>query len=73
MERDGKKEQVAHLTDGQFFGELALKTDEPRNATIIARAPSVFYTLGKADFKDALARSKTFVDELGNYVAKATG
>ena len=33
---------------------------------------ALIYTLGKADFKDALARSKTFVDELGNYVAKAT-
>ncbi len=72
IEKDGKKDTVATLHSGQFFGELALKTDEPRNATIIARAPSVFYTLGKADFKDALARSKTFVDELGNYVAKAT-
>lgn len=72
IEKDGKKDTVATLQSGQFFGELALKTDEPRNATIIARAPSVFYTLGKADFKDALQRSKTFVDELGNYVAKAT-
>jgi putative ABC transport system ATP-binding protein len=72
IEKDGKKDIVATLQAGQFFGELALKTDEPRNATIIARAPSVFYTLGKADFKDALERSKTFVDELGNYVAKAT-
>jgi putative ABC transport system ATP-binding protein len=73
VERDGKTETVAHLVGGQFFGELALKTDEPRNATIIARSPCVFYTLGKADFKDAIARSKTFVDELGNYVAKASG
>jgi putative ABC transport system ATP-binding protein len=73
VEKDGKTETVAQLVGGQFFGELALKTDEPRNATIVARSPSVFYTLGKADFKDAIARSKTFVDELGNYVAKASG
>jgi putative ABC transport system ATP-binding protein len=73
IDKNGRKDTVAQLTDGQFFGELALKTDEPRNATIVTRAPSVFYTLGKADFKDALARSKTFVDELGNYVAKASG
>jgi putative ABC transport system ATP-binding protein len=73
IEKGGKKDTVAQLHDGQFFGELALKTDEPRNATIVARAPSTFYTLGKADFKDALAKTKTFVDELGNYVAKASG
>ena len=68
--RTARPRRSPSCVDGQFFGELALKTDEPRNATIIARAPCVFYTLGKADFKDALARSKTFVDELGNYVRR---
>ena len=51
---------------------MALKTDEPRNATIIARSPCVFYTLGKQDFKDALAGKKSFVHELENFVAKAS-
>jgi putative ABC transport system ATP-binding protein len=68
----GEKRTVARLVDGQFFGELALKTDEPRNATIIARSPCVFYTLGKKDFKDALAGKKSFGDELDNFVAKAS-
>ncbi|HMO86977.1 MAG TPA: ATP-binding cassette domain-containing protein, partial [Lacipirellulaceae bacterium] len=72
IEKQGRAETVARLGAGQYFGEMALKTDEPRNATIIARTPCVFYTLGKADFKDALARGKRFVDALGNFVGKAT-
>jgi putative ABC transport system ATP-binding protein len=68
----GEERTVAHLTEGQYFGEAALLRDEPRNATIVAREESVFYTLGKDDFKDVLKRSKTFVDELRNVLASRT-
>ena len=72
VEEDGKSRTVAELGEGQYFGEAALLRDEPRNATIVARTKSVFYTLGKADFKDMLARSKTFVDDLRNVLASRT-
>jgi putative ABC transport system ATP-binding protein len=72
VEEAGKTEKVAQLNEGQYFGEAALLRDEPRNATIAANSKSVFYTLGKADFKDVLARSKTFVDELRNVLASRT-
>ena len=72
IDEDGVANKVAELGEGQYFGEAALLRDEPRNATIVARAKSVFYTLGKADFKDVLARSKTFVDELRNVLASRT-
>ena len=64
--REGKREkkQVAILQEGQFFGEAALITDEPRNATIVAREKSVFYTLGKEDFRAVLDTSATFEQEL---------
>jgi cAMP-dependent protein kinase regulator len=70
VEEDGKKEIVAQLRKGQYFGEMALINDKPRNATIIARAPSVFYTLGKEDFREALSRRIKFVDELVNVIKK---
>ena len=70
---DGVEQKtVAELMEGQYFGEAALLRDEPRNATIVARSKCVFYTLGKEDFKDVLARSKTFVDELRNVLASRT-
>ena len=72
IDDDGVANKVAELGEGQYFGEAALLRDEPRNATIVARSKSVFYTLGKADFKDVLARSKTFVDELRNVLASRT-
>lgn len=56
--------KVAELKQGQYFGEAALITDEPRNATIIAREPTVFYALGKDDFRAVLETSATFEEEL---------
>jgi putative ABC transport system ATP-binding protein len=72
VEEGGRERTVAKLGEGQYFGEAALLRDEPRNATVIARTKCVFYTLGKEDFKDVLARSKTFVDELRNVLASRT-
>jgi len=59
-----KKRKVAELQEGQYFGEAALITDEPRNATIVANSPSVFYALGKEDFRRVLETSATFEEEL---------
>jgi putative ABC transport system ATP-binding protein len=72
VSEDGETRTVAQLHQGQYFGEAALLRDEPRNATIIAHTNCVFYTLGKADFKDVLARSRTFVDELRSVLASRT-
>jgi putative ABC transport system ATP-binding protein len=72
VDHDGQTQKVAELAEGQYFGEAALLRDEPRNATVVAKTKSVFYTLGKADFKNVLARSKSFVDELRNVLASRT-
>ncbi|MCA9238166.1 MAG: ATP-binding cassette domain-containing protein [Planctomycetales bacterium] len=62
---DGQKTRtVAELKEGQYFGEAALIRDEPRNATIIAKEHSVFYTLGKADFTRTLGRAASFREEI---------
>ncbi|QEG35245.1 ATP-binding cassette domain-containing protein [Bythopirellula goksoeyrii] len=62
---DGTEDQkVAELKQGQYFGEAALITDEPRNATIVAREPTIFYALGKDDFRAVLETSATFEEEL---------
>lgn len=62
---DGAQEKkVAQLDKGQYFGEAALITEEPRNATIVASEKSIFYALGKTDFRAVLEKSATFEEEL---------
>lgn len=43
-------DEVAVLEDGDYFGELALLHDEPRNATIISKEKTTCLMLKKDDF-----------------------
>jgi putative ABC transport system ATP-binding protein len=56
--------EVARLGPGDFFGEVALISGEPRNATVVAEGDVDAYVLGKADFETALATSQSFRDQL---------
>ena len=56
--------EVARLGPGNFFGEVALISGEPRNATIVAESGVDAYALGKTDFQTALATSQSFRDQL---------
>jgi putative ABC transport system ATP-binding protein len=56
--------EVATLGQGDFFGETALITGEPRNATIVARSDVETYALGKSDFRAAIEASQSFRDQL---------
>jgi putative ABC transport system ATP-binding protein len=58
--------QVARLTRGNFFGERALITGEPRAATITADDDVETYVLGKEAFQSALKLSASFHDQLVN-------
>jgi putative ABC transport system ATP-binding protein len=56
--------KVATLSKGQFFGEMALLRDAPRNATVVAVQEVDLYTLDKPHFQAALASSEPFRKEL---------
>ncbi len=56
--------EVARLGRGDFFGEVALLSGEPRNATVYATEPLDTFVLGKADFQSALEASAPFRDQL---------
>jgi voltage-gated potassium channel len=45
-----------YLGGGQFFGELALLTGEPRNATVVAAQACTLLALDIVDFHELLAR-----------------
>ena len=55
---------VASLGAGDFFGEGALITGEPRNATVVAKDKLDTYVLGKGDFRAAIEASRSFRDQL---------
>ena len=56
--------QVATLGKGDFFGEAALLTGAPRNATVVAKEDLEVYSLGNEDFQAVIRASATFEEEL---------
>ena len=62
--RDGETRKVASLGRGEFFGEAALETGAPRNATVKAAESLESYALGKDDFNRVKAASPPFRDQL---------
>ncbi len=59
---DGIAQQVDRKGPGQYFGEVALVSDRPRNASAIAETPVRLFTLEKEDF-DKLVRHHIRLDE----------
>ena len=60
--REGR--EFASLGAGDFFGEGALITGEPRDATVVAKDKLDTYVLGKGDFRAAIEASRSFRDQL---------
>jgi len=60
----GGTERLATLRSGDFFGEAALLTDGPRNATVRVVEDVDLFALDKPQFKAALETSKTFREQL---------
>lgn len=64
-EQEGTTTTLATLGEGDFFGEMALITGEPRNATVVVTAPeTVLYSLKKQDFLAAMASAPSLDQQL---------
>jgi putative ABC transport system ATP-binding protein len=60
----------ATLGPGDFFGEVALLTGAPRNATVMALEPSEILTLAKPYFDAALRRSRSLDEQLREVLSR---
>lgn len=61
---------LAELTDGQFFGEMALVSDEPRNATIKTVTDLEALVLKKEDFRHLLETNASIASIVSYEVVK---
>jgi len=57
------------MRDGDFFGEIALVTDRPRNATIRTVTDCWFLTLHRRSFLEFLEREPALCDRIMEAVA----
>lgn len=55
---------MAHLGPGEFFGEYALMTGEPRTATVTAKTDVECYCLDKMDFRDLLVSRPDVAEQI---------
>jgi len=55
VEKSG--EEVARLGEGTFFGEIALVTDQPRNATIVGTADTTLLVIDRATVSELIQDS----------------
>ncbi len=67
---DGIDRHVAVLTAPSFFGEMALVTGAPREATVIARVDSECLRVDKDDFREVLARRPELAQEISETLAQ---
>lgn len=71
---DGAGEEiVAHLEDGDFFGEMALLDDAPRNATVRAVTPTLTLSLARREFESLLSASPGAAELVRRVAAERAG
>ena len=66
-EEDDIRSRLGFLRSGSFFGEMALVTQSPRSASIVAQEPSVVLRVSWDLLESILELDPTLADELARY------
>lgn len=61
---------VAKMGQGQFFGEIALISNEPRTATLDCAEPSELFVLIARDFQSVLGQNPAAAEEMARIAAR---
>ena len=64
---DGNVKQVKRLTNGQYFGELALLTDKPRQATVTAEGPLSCLSIDGKTFNRLVCMKELLLRNMSTY------
>jgi CRP-like cAMP-binding protein/CheY-like chemotaxis protein len=67
---DGEEKVIASLGGGDYFGEMALLTGEPRSATVITTDPSEMFILNKSDFDLIVERFPSITLSMGKIMSQ---
>jgi small-conductance mechanosensitive channel/CRP-like cAMP-binding protein len=67
---NGKRRPLARLMEGQFFGEMALLTGEPRSATVAAVTDVDVFTLDKTGFHDILVANPAIAVDISTILSE---
>ncbi len=69
-DKEGNEQIVASLGSGDYFGEMALLTGEPRSATVRTYEPSEMFLLVQKDFDIVLEKFPSISLSMGKDVSK---
>ena len=64
VEREGRRNRVAELGPGEYFGEIALLLDVPRTADVVALTDCLVLRLRKDDFRELMGEQLYFAQSL---------
>ncbi len=70
ISENGRARTVATLSDGAFFGEMALFTGEPRTASIVAIEETEVLEIGHAAMKSVFENNPDLVESLSYIIAE---
>lgn len=70
---DGSEKLLVKLTQGQFFGELALLEHAPRTASAVVRTPAVLLGLFQSDLESLIERNSQLGARVIWNLARLTG
>jgi CRP-like cAMP-binding protein len=65
-----KKDRVACLVVGEYFGEMALLCGEKRSATVTARTDVILFEIQRSTIKSFMQQYQDFAEKLSLSIAK---
>ena len=69
-EKANKDTVIAELGSGDYFGEMALLTGEPRSASVVTTEPSEMFILNKEDFDLIVERFPSITLSMGKIMSQ---